>query len=55
MREFIIIVLRKKNKKNYIVSSSYRSITLKNSLIKLIKKILAVVLTDMTERFNLLF
>ena len=49
MRKSIIIVLRKKNKKNYTVSNSYRSITLKNSFIKLIKKILIVVLTDMTE------
>ena len=54
MQKFIIIVLRKKSKKNYTVSSSYRSITLKNSLTKLIKKILTVVLTDIAERFNLL-
>jgi hypothetical protein len=54
MRESTTIALRKEGKKDYTIPSSYRPIALENSLAKLIEKVLAVVLTDTAEKFNLL-
>jgi len=53
-RESTIIALRKKSKKNYTISDSYRLITLKNTLAKLIKKVLAEIITDAAEENDLL-
>ena len=54
-KELITIILYKKNKKNYLLPESYRLITLKNMLIKIIKKILATYLNYTAEEYSLLF
>ncbi len=38
--EFITVILRKKRKKNYLFLSNYYSIALKNTIVKLIKKLI---------------
>ena len=38
--KFITVVLRKKRKKNYLFLSSYHFIALKNTIIKLMKKLI---------------
>ena len=53
-KELIIIILYKKNKKNYLLPKSYRLITLKNMLIKIIKKILITYLSYIAEEYSLL-
>ena len=53
-RELIIIILRKKNKKNYIISDSYRLITLENTLVKFLEKVLTIQITKIAEEHNLL-
>jgi hypothetical protein len=50
-KELIIIILRKENKKNYLLPSSYRPITLENTLIKIIKKILVIRLNRAAEKY----
>ena len=54
MRESTTIAFRKKSKKDYTISSSYRPIALENSLAKLIEKVLAVVITNTAKEFELL-
>lgn len=54
LRESIIIVLRKPGKKNYFLLGSYRSITLENTIVKVIKKALANRLRDVTKKHKLL-
>ncbi len=44
-RELITVVLPKKNKKNYSLLDSYRLITLKNILVKIIEKVLITYLS----------
>jgi len=39
-QKFITVVLQKKRKKNYFLSSSYHLITLKNTIAKLMKKLI---------------
>ena len=53
-KELIIIILYKKSKKNYLLFRSFRLITLKNMLIKIIKKILATYLSYIAEKHSLL-
>jgi signal recognition particle GTPase len=53
-KKSITIVLYKKSKKNYLLSKSYRLITLKNTLIKIIKKVLITYLSCITEKHSLL-
>ena len=53
-KELIIIILCKKNKKNYLLFKSYRLITLKNMLIKIIKKILIIYINYTAEKYSLL-
>ena len=53
-KELIIIILHKKSKKNYLLLRSYRLITLKNMLIKIIKKILVTYLSYTAEKHSLL-
>ena len=48
------VILCKKNKKNYLLSESFRLITLKNMLIKIIKKILITYLSCTAEKYSLL-
>ena len=40
-KELIIVVLRKNQKRNYSILSSYRPIALENTLVKFIEKIVA--------------
>ena len=54
-KKLIIIILHKKDKKNYLLLKSYRLITLKNILIKVIKKILVTHLSHTAEKYSLLF
>ena len=53
-KKLIIIILCKKSKKNYLLSKSYRLITLKNMLIKITKKILIIYLSYIAEEYSLL-
>ena len=54
MQESTTITLYKESKKDYSILGSYHPITLKNSLAKLIEKVLAVVITEAAEEYNLL-
>ena len=54
-KELTIIILHKEDKKNYLLSKSYRLITLKNTLIKIIKKVLIIYLSYTAEKYSLLF
>ena len=40
-KEIIIVVLKKVNKKDYLLLGSYRPVTLKNTLGKILEKIVA--------------
>ena len=53
-KKLITIILHKKSKKNYLLSESYRLITLKNMLAKIIKKILVTYLNYTAEKHSLL-
>jgi hypothetical protein len=52
-KELITIILRKENKKDYSLSSSYRLITLENTLAKVVKKILVIRLSRAAEKYIL--
>jgi len=54
-KEFIIVVLRKEEKKNYSLLSSYRLITLKNTLVKVLEKYVANIILKVAEKYRLLF
>jgi len=54
LKEFIIIVLRKKGKKNYFLLSSYRLITLENTLVKVLEKYIANIMSKAAEEHRLL-
>ena len=53
-KKLIIIILCKEGKKNYLLSKSYRSITLEKILTKIIEKMLAIYLSYITEEYTLL-
>ena len=53
-KKSIIIILCKKNKKNYLLPESYKLITLENMLIKVIKKILITYISCTAEKYSLL-
>jgi len=53
-RESITVVLRKKRKKNYSLPSSYRPITLENTITKLMKKLVTERIANTTEVHGLL-
>jgi len=55
LKEFIIIVLYKEGKKNYSLLSSYRPITFKNMLVKVLKKYIANIILEAAEEYKLLF
>ena len=52
--ESTIITLYKAYKKDYSILESYYLITLKNSLAKLMEKVLAIVIIEIVEKHNLL-
>ena len=53
-KELITVILYKEDKKNYLLSKSFRLITLKNIFIKIIKKILITYLSYTAEKYSLL-
>jgi len=55
LKEFIIIVLHKKGKKFYFLLGSYRLITLKNTLVKVLKKYIANIILKAAEEYRLFF
>jgi Reverse transcriptase (RNA-dependent DNA polymerase) len=54
LKESTIIALRKEEKKDYSLLSSYRLIALENSLAKVVEKVLANRLSDAVEKHALL-
>ena len=54
MQKSTTIALYKEGKKNYFILDSYYLIVLENLLAKLIKKVLAIVITEVVEEYNLL-
>jgi len=54
LKEFIIVVLCKEKKKNYSLLNSYRLITLKNMLVKVLKKYVANIMSKAAEEYKLL-
>jgi len=55
LKKFIIIVLCKEEKKNYFLLGSYRLITVKNTLVKVLKKYIANIILEAAEEYRLLF
>jgi len=53
-KEFITMVLRKKGKKDYFLPGSYRLITLKNMLVKVLEKYIANIIFKAVEEYRLL-
>ena len=49
LKKSFIFVLKKKEKKNYLLLGAYRPIALKNTLVKLAKKILAIYIAEKVE------
>jgi len=54
LKESITIVLRKEGKKDYSLLGSYRLITLKNTLVKVLEKYIANIISKATEEYRLL-
>jgi len=54
LKKFITVVLYKEGKKNYSLLGSYRLITLKNTLIKVLKKYIANIISKAAEEHRLL-
>jgi hypothetical protein len=52
-KELIIIILRKENKKDYSLLSSYRLIALENTLAKVVEKVLVIRLSRAAEKYTL--
>jgi len=50
LKESITIVLRKKGKKDYFLLGSYRPITLKNTLVKVLEKYIANIISKAAEK-----
>jgi len=55
LKEFIIIVLHKEGKKNYSLLDSYRLITFKNTLVKVLKKYIVNIMLKVAEEYRLFF
>ena len=53
-KELITVILYKEDKKDYLLSESFRLITLKNMLTKVIKKVLITYLSCAVEEYSLL-
>jgi len=54
LKKSITVVLRKKGKKDYFFSGSYKLITLKNILAKVLKKHVANIILKAAEKYRLL-
>jgi len=54
LKEFIIIVLRKKGKKDYSFLSSYKLIAFKNMLAKVLEKYIVNIILKAVEKYRLL-
>jgi len=54
LKEFTTVVLRKEGKKDYSLLSSYRLITLKNTLVKVLKKYVVNIMSKAAEEHRLL-
>jgi len=54
LKKFTTMMLYKKKKKNYSLSDNYHSITLKNTIVKLLKKIVIEYITHTAEKHDLL-
>jgi len=54
LKESITIVLRKEGKKDYSLLGSYRLIVLKNTLVKVLKKHVANIISKAAEEYRLL-
>jgi len=54
LKEFITIVLYKKGKKDYSFLGSYKPITLKNTLVKVLEKYIANIISKAAEEYRLL-
>ena len=55
LKELITMVLRKNGKKDYSLLGSYRSITLKNMLAKVLKKYIANIMSKAAKEYRLFF
>jgi len=53
LKEFITMVLRKKGKKDYSLLGSYRLITLENTLVKVLEKHVANIMSKAVEEYRL--
>jgi len=53
LKESIIVVLRKEGKKYYSLPGSYRLITLKNMLVKILEKHVANIMSKAVEEYRL--
>ena len=54
LKESITVVLRKDRKKDYSLLGSYRLITLKNTLVKVLEKYIANIISKAVEEYRLL-
>ena len=54
LKESFILVLKKKGKMNYLLPDSYRPIALKNTLVKLVEKVLTMRIAGKVETETLL-
>ena len=54
LKEFITTILHKKRKKGYSLLGSYRLITLKNTLVKVLEKYIANIISKAAEEYRLL-
>jgi len=54
LKESITIILRKKGKKNYSFLGSYKLITLKNTLVKVLEKYVANIIFKAAKEYRLL-
>ena len=54
LKESITIVLRKEGKKDYSLLGSYRPIALKNTLVKVLEKYIANIISKAAEKYRLL-
>ena len=54
LKKFITVILRKEGKKDYSLLGSYRLITLKNMLVKVLEKHIANIISKAAEEYRLL-
>jgi len=55
LKKFITVVLYKEKKKDYSLLGSYRLITLKNTLVKVLEKYVANIISKAVKEYRLLF